>query len=71
VDISDFVEKRVNAGAKYVSQFGPGWSSYKTDLSEAEVKQLKEAERSHIRMKDGKPVEGFRYYKGLPDSLGK
>jgi LmbE family N-acetylglucosaminyl deacetylase len=71
VDISDFVEKRVNAGAKYVSQFGPGWSSYKADLSEAEVKQLKEAERSHIRMKDGKPVEGFRYYKGLPDSLGK
>src|SRR6202011_2702441 len=29
VDISDFVEKKVNAGAKYLSQFGPGWKSYK------------------------------------------
>jgi hypothetical protein len=50
---------------------GPGWSNYKANLSEAEVKQLKEAERSHIRVKDGNLVEGFRYYKGLSDSLGK
>jgi hypothetical protein len=50
---------------------GPGWSNYKANLSKAEVKQLKEAERSYIRLKDGKPVEGFRYYRGLPDSLGK
>ena len=71
VDISKFVEKRVNAGAKYVSQFGPGWSKYKPKLSEAELKQMKDSTRSAIRMKDGKPVEGFRYYKGLPDSIGK
>ena len=71
VDINEFVEKRVNAGAKYVSQFGPGWSSYKSNLSEAELKQMKESTRSAIRMKDGKPVEGFRYYRGLPDSIGK
>jgi LmbE family N-acetylglucosaminyl deacetylase len=71
VDITEFVEKRVNAGAKYVSQFGPGWSSYKPNLSEAELKQMKEPARSAIRMKDGKPVEGFRYYRGLPDSIGK
>lgn len=71
VDITEFVEKRVNAGAKYVSQFGPGWSSYKPNLSEAELKQMKESARSAIRMKDGKPVEGFRYYRGLPDSIGK
>ena len=71
VDISKFVEKRVNAGAKYVSQFGPGWSKYKPKLSEAELKQMKDSTRSAIRMIDGKPVEGFRYYKGLPDSIGK
>ena len=71
VDITEFIEKRVNAGAKYVSQFGPGWNSYKPNLSEAELKQMKESARSAIRMKDGKPVEGFRYYKGLPDSIGK
>jgi LmbE family N-acetylglucosaminyl deacetylase len=71
VDISEFVEKRINAGAKYVSQFGPGWKSYKPNLSETELKQLKESVRESVRMKNGKPVEGFRYYKGLPDSIGK
>jgi LmbE family N-acetylglucosaminyl deacetylase len=71
VDISGFAEKKVNAFAKYVSQYGPGWKKYKANLSEAEVKQLKDDARSHVRMKEGKPVEGFRYYKGLPDALGK
>jgi len=71
VDISEFVEKRVNAGAKYVSQFGPGWRKYKAVLSEVELKQMKESARNSVRVKDGKPVEGFRYYKGLPDSMGK
>lgn len=71
VDIGEFVEKRVNSGAKYVSQFGPGWNKYKAHLSESEVKQMKDSVRSGIRMKDGKLIEGFRYYKGLPDSIGK
>jgi LmbE family N-acetylglucosaminyl deacetylase len=39
IDIGEFVEKRVGAGAKYVSQFGPGWNKYKPHLSEVEVKQ--------------------------------
>jgi LmbE family N-acetylglucosaminyl deacetylase len=71
VDISGYVEKKVNAFSKYVSQYGPGWRQYTANPSEAEVKQLKDDARSHVRMKDGKPVEGFRYYKGLPDALGK
>src|SRR3989449_8602327 len=71
IDISEFAEKRVNAAAKYVSQFGPGWRNYKASLSEAELKQLRESVRSAMRMKDGKPIEAFRYYKGLPDSIGK
>lgn len=71
VDISDFVEKKVNAGAKYVSQFGPGWKNYKPNLSEAELKEMKDGVRSRIQKKDGKPVEGFRYYRGFPDAIGK
>jgi LmbE family N-acetylglucosaminyl deacetylase len=71
VDISDFVDKKVNAFSKYVSQYGPGWKHYNPNPSPAEVKQLKDDARSHVRMKDGKPIEGFRYYKGLPDALGK
>jgi LmbE family N-acetylglucosaminyl deacetylase len=71
VDISDFVEKKVNARTKYVSQFGPGWKNYIANLSEAELKEMKDESREHVQMRDGKPVEGFRYYKGLPDALGK
>jgi LmbE family N-acetylglucosaminyl deacetylase len=71
VDINDFVEQRVNAGAKYISQYGPGWKNYKPNLSEAEVKDMKELARKGVRVKDGRAFEGFRYYRGLPDALGK
>jgi LmbE family N-acetylglucosaminyl deacetylase len=71
VDINDFVEKRVSAGAKYVSQFGPGWKNYKANLSEVELKDMRDLARKKIRIKDGKAFEGFRYYRGLPDALGK
>lgn len=71
VDISDFVEKKINAFSKYVSQYGPGWKNYKANLSDAEIQQQKDDARTRVRMKDGKPFEGFRYYKGLPDGLGK
>lgn len=71
VDISGFVEQKVNAGAKYVSQFGPGWMKYKPELTEAELNEMKEITRKRIQMKDGKAYEGFRYYRGLPDALGK
>ena len=71
VDITDYVERRVNAGAHYTSQFGPGWKNYNPNPSEAEVKEMKESTRLRIRTKDGKSVEGFRYYRGLPDGIGK
>ena len=71
VDISDFVEKKVNAGAHYVSQIGPGWLHYKPVISDQEIEEMKKGVRQHIRMKDGKPIEGFRYYRGLPDAIGK
>jgi LmbE family N-acetylglucosaminyl deacetylase len=71
VDISGYVEKVVNAGAQYASQFGPGWKNYNPSPSGAEVKEMKENRRQQIRSKDGKPVEGFRYYRGLPDGIGK
>lgn len=71
VDITGFVDKKVNAFSKYTSQYGPGWKHYTPSPSEADIKQMKDGSRSRVRMKDGKPIEGFRYYKGLPDALGK
>jgi LmbE family N-acetylglucosaminyl deacetylase len=71
VDISAVVEKVVNSDAKYMSQFGPGWKNYNPNPSEREVKEMKESVRKFIRTKDGKSIEGFRYYRGLPDGIGK
>src|SRR5579864_486123 len=71
VDISDYVEKKVNAFSHYASQYGPGWKNYNPNPSEVDIKQMKDYARDHIQMKNGEPVEGFRYYKGLPDALGK
>jgi len=71
VDITGFVEQRVNADSQYISQFGPGWKNYNATPSEAEIQGMKAWARDRIRTRDGHPVEGFRYYRGLPDSLGK
>jgi LmbE family N-acetylglucosaminyl deacetylase len=71
VDISDFVEARVNAGSHYISQFGPGWKNYNPNPSVEEIKEMKARVRDSIRTRDGKPVEGFRYYRGFPDAIGK
>jgi LmbE family N-acetylglucosaminyl deacetylase len=71
VDITDFVEKRVNAGTHYISQFGPGWKNYNPIPSAAEVEEMRARVLDFIRTRDGKRIEGFRYYRGLPDALGK
>jgi LmbE family N-acetylglucosaminyl deacetylase len=71
VDISDFVEQRVNAGSHYLSQFGPGWKNYNPNPSAEEVKEMKARVLDTIRTRDGKRIEGFRYYRGFPDAIGK
>ncbi|HXR38572.1 MAG TPA: PIG-L family deacetylase [Terracidiphilus sp.] len=71
VDIGAFVDQRVNAGSHYISQFGPGWKNYNPNPGEEEMKAMKALVRESIRTRDGKPVEGFRYYCGLPDAIGK
>jgi LmbE family N-acetylglucosaminyl deacetylase len=72
VDISSTLEKKLTASTRYVSQWGPGWQSYKgARLSPEEEKESKDRARQRVRMREGKPVEGFRHYKGLPDSIGK
>ena len=72
VDISGWEDTKVDALSKYVSQFSSGWSDYKGPvLSEEEEKEVKENLRQWIQYKDGKPMEGFRYYTGLPDDIGR
>jgi len=72
VDVNPYVEQKVRAGMKYVSQWGPGWKEYKgPNLSPTEAKEMEARIRARLTMRDGKAVEGFRYYKGLPDGMGK
>lgn len=72
VDISGWEDTKVDALSKYVSQFSSGWSDYKGPvLSEEEEKEVKENLRQWVQYKDGKPMEGFRYYTGLPDDIGR
>jgi LmbE family N-acetylglucosaminyl deacetylase len=72
VDISGWEERKIDALSKYVSQFSSGWSDYKgPDLSPEEEKEMKENLRRWLKYRDGKPMEGFRYYTGLPDNIGR
>lgn len=72
VDITGYTDMKIEAMSKYVSQWSSGWYDYQgPDLSEEEAEQVKERVSKRIKYKDGKPVEGFRYYKGLPDNIGR
>ena len=72
VDVTDQVELKVEAALKYASQFSSGWSNYVgPEIPVEERAQLAERRRSRIMRRDGVYVEGFRHYKGLPDSIGK
>jgi LmbE family N-acetylglucosaminyl deacetylase len=73
VDIKDWEELKVEAMMKYVSQFSSGWSDYNgPEISAQEEKEVKEKLYERIHQKyDGKSVEGFRHYKGLPDNIGR
>ena len=75
VDITNFVEQRVSAGTKYISQWSSGWNNYLGhDIDKypaSEKKILFDRIRKRIKIIDGKSVEGFRYHKGAPDSMGR
>ncbi len=72
VDISQYKDRKIRAMSKYVSQWSSGWYDYKgPNLSPEEEKKVIETVSQYIPYKDGKPVEGFRYYEGLPDNIGR
>jgi len=72
VDISTFKDKKIKAMSQYVSQWSSGWYKYEgPDLSAEEAEQVRDRVSKRIVYRDGKAVEGFRHYKGLPDNLGR
>jgi LmbE family N-acetylglucosaminyl deacetylase len=74
VVIDDYVDQRIEAGVKYVSQWSSGWSDYRgpnlDDYPEGEKEAVYQRIRNRLKYIDGKAVERFRHHKGLPDSMG-
>jgi len=72
VDVTEYADKRIGAALKYVSQWSSGNKKYSgAELTPEEEKQLRERWRSTIYNEGGKVVEQFRYYKGIPDGIGR
>jgi LmbE family N-acetylglucosaminyl deacetylase len=72
VDITGWEERKIDALSKYVSQWSSGWFDYQgPELSIEEEKEVKENLRKRIEYRDGIAMEGFRYYKGIPDRIGR
>ncbi|MGK7396799.1 MAG: PIG-L deacetylase family protein [Candidatus Cyclobacteriaceae bacterium M3_2C_046] len=71
VDISGFEQKKIDATSRHLSQFSSAWENYQENLPQAEIDDLKNRVKQRIKTKEGKPVEYFRYYTGIPDGIGK
>jgi LmbE family N-acetylglucosaminyl deacetylase len=74
VDITEYAAQRIEAGLKYVSQWGSGWDNYRgpdlSDYPQQDQDDMKARITRRIKVEDGKSYESFRYYKGIPDGLG-
>ncbi|MEX0987402.1 MAG: PIG-L family deacetylase [Bacteroidales bacterium] len=72
VNITGYDERKIEALSKYVSQWSSGWYNYQgPELSPEEAEEVRERVSKRIEYQDGIPMEGFRYYKGLPDNIGR
>ena len=75
VDISGFSELKIMSGSKYISQWSSGWEKYLgSDLDKypnGEKERVFERLKKRIKYEDGKPIERFRHYKGIPDGMGR
>jgi len=72
VDITQYLEVKINAILKYVSQFTSGWSKYEgPEMSAEEEKQFRERIKKRTVYKNDKVIELFRYYSGSPEEIGR
>ena len=73
VNIDKYVNQRVAAGAKYLSQWSSGWFNYLgSDINNYPDKEnIYKKIRDRIKIVNGVSVEQFRHYKGIPDGMGR
>ncbi len=75
VNIDKYVNQRVEAGTKYLSQWSSGWFNYLgSDIDnypKGEKENVYKKIRDRIKVVNGIYVEQFRHYKGIPDGMGR
>lgn len=72
VDVTKYLEQKINASMKYVSQWTSGWSKYTgPEISPEEEKEFRERLKNRVVQKGDKVIEQFRYYQGSPDGIGR
>jgi hypothetical protein len=72
VDVTKYKDQAINASMKYISQWSSGNYNYQgTNLSKEEETQFRERLTKKVVSKDGKMIEKFRYYEGIPDGVGR
>ena len=75
VNIENYVEMKILSGSKYLSQWSSGWNHYMgSDINnypDGEKERVYKRLRSKISIINDVPVEQFRYYKGIPDGMGR
>lgn len=75
VDITEYLDKKILAGSKYLSQWSSGWNNYLgSDLNDypiGEKDSVFNRLKRRIKYQNNIPLERFRYYKGIPDAMGR
>lgn len=72
VDITGYTDEKIEAGTKYVSQWGPeGQYKYYPELTDEQEAAARERIQGRILERDGLPVEAFRHHAGVPDAIGR
>jgi len=72
VDVSDYKKQVINASMKYVSQYTSGNYNYQgANLSEDEAEKFRKRLEKRFLNEDGRLIEKLRYYKGIPDGIGR
>ena len=75
VDISGFFDLKITSGSKYISQWSSGWEKYLgPDLDnypKGEKQKVINRLKKRVKFDNGKAIEMFRYYKGIPDGMGR
>lgn len=72
VDITGYTDAKIEAGTKYVSQWGPeGQYKYYPELTAEQEAAARERIDRRILEQDGRPVEAFRHHAGVPDAIGR